>query len=384
MNLTGMWKVLKLQEKKENKMRINRTHKAVLSVIGVFAIAAILALIFFLGKNEENETVKAGFIMSGSMQEAGWNSMHYQGIKKACEELGAELLVKENVKEFSGQCEKALRELAEEGAQIIFLSSYGYSEEVHEVVKEYPEIVFYANSSEYHEKNMTSYFVRMYQARYLAGIIAGMQTKSGHIGYVAAMPNNEVNRGINAFTLGVKKVRPDAKVIVAWTGSWDDAEKETAAAEALIQHKQADVLTCHQNQNYVIEAAEAAGIDSIGYHMAVEGLSDHYLTAVVCNWQMVYQQIIREMLQGKANSETNYWIGLEKEAVGLSEYSDRVSREQREAVENAAEEIKKGRDIFSGEIYDTQGTLRCGENEAVSDEMLLEQFDWYVESVEFY
>lgn len=365
-------------------MKINRTQKSILFGIGIAAFAAILALILFAGKSREEETVKAGFIMSGSTQETGWNSMHYQGIKKACEELGAELLVKENIKEFSGQCETALRELAGEGAQIIFLSSYGYSEEVHEVVKEYPQIAFYANSSEYHEDNLTSYFVRMYQARYLAGIIAGMQTQSGQIGYVAAMPNNEVNRGINAFTLGVKRAKPDAKVNVAWTGTWDDEQKETAAANALIQNTGTDVITCHQNQNYVAEAAEAAGIDSIGYHMAAQGLSDHYLTAVVCDWQMVYQQMIREVLQGKANSQTNYWIGLEQDAVGLSEYSDLVSQQQKDAVEAAAAQIREGRDVFSGEIYDTQGNLRCGKNEVISDEMLLEQFDWYVESVEFY
>ncbi len=365
-------------------METNRTRNAVLLCIGLVITAVLLIGIFCFGKSGEEAAVKAGFIMSGSMDETGWNSMHYQGVKNACEELGAELLVKENIQEFSGQCESALRELAEEGVQVIFLSSYGYSQEVKDVVKEYPEIAFYANSSEYHEDNMTSYFVRMYQARYLAGILAGMQTENGRIGYVAAMANNEVNRGINAFTLGVKKANPDAKVVVAWTGAWDDAERETSAANALIKQEHVDVLTYHQNQMYVLDAAEAAGIDSIGYHMAAEGLSDHYLTSVVCSWQMVYQQMIREVMQGKANSEKNYWIGLEQEAVGLSEYSGRVTEEEKAAVEEAVEEIKNGRDIFSGEIYDTEGKLRCSENEVISDEILLEQFDWYVESVEFY
>lgn len=365
-------------------MEKSRTRNAVLLGIVIVVAAAIVALIFSIGNSRKQEAAKVGFIMSGSMNETGWNSMHYQGVKKACEELGAELLVKENIQEFSGKCEKALRELAEEGAKIIFLSSYGYSEEVRGTVREYPEIAFYANSSEYHEKNMTSYFVRMYQARYLAGILAGMHTHSGRIGYVAAMPNNEVNRGINAFALGVKAARPQAKVVVAWTGSWDDAEAETNAANALIKEERADVLTYHQNQTYVLDAAEAAGITSIGYHRAVEGLSERYLTAVECNWQMVYQQMIREVLQGNGNSEENYWIGLEQEAVRLSEYSAAVSEEEQKAIEAAAEKIRKGRDVFSGKIYDTQGKLRCDENEAISDLILLEQMDWYTESVEFY
>lgn len=361
-----------------------RMKKAALICLGLFVMAAILVLIIRFGKNEKQDVVRVGFIMSGSMQETGWNGMHYQGVKKACSQLGAQLSVKENVAEFCGQCEPALRELAKDGAQIIFLSSYGYSEEVREVVKEYPEIVFYGNSSEYHEKNMTSYFVRMYQARYLAGIIAGMHTKSGRIGYVAAMPNNEVNRGINAFALGAVRVNPDAKVVVAWTGAWDDADSEKKAADNLIHNAQADVLAYHQNQPYAAQAADAAGIDSIGYHVAAEGLSDHYLTAVICSWEKVYYQMIREALQGKGNSDSNYWIGLEQDAVGLSDYSAGVLAAERAEVEKAREEILKGRDIFSGEIYDRDGTLRCSANETISDEVLLEQFDWYVESVEFY
>lgn len=362
----------------------NKWKKRLLLGMAALVAVAILVLIVCFGNGKEKDMVKIGFIMSGSMTENGWNGMHYQGVKAACDKLGVQLLVKENVAEGKGQCEPALRQLAEEGAQMIFLSSYGYSEEVLQVVEEYPEIVFCVNSSEYHTDNMTSYFARMYQARYLAGIIAGMRTESGRIGYVAAMPNNEVNRGISAFTLGVKRVNPDARVIVAWTGSWDDKEKEQDAANRLIQEKKADVLTYHQNQAYVIEAAEAAGIDSIGYHMAAEGFSEHYLTAVVCNWELVYKQMIREFLQGKGNSQDNYWIGLEQGAVDLSTYSPAVTREIKKEVKRAKEEVLSGKDIFSGEIYDRDGTLRCGENETISDEMLLEQFDWYVEGVEFY
>lgn len=365
-------------------MAKSRINKAFLLCLGFLVLSVILVLIVRLGSEKEEKEVNIGFIMSGSISEAGWNGMHYKGVYEACDELGARLLVKENVKEFSGQCEKALRELADEGAQIIFLSSYGYSEEVCEVVREYPQITFYANSSEYHEKNMTSYFVRMYQARYLSGIIAGMQTKSNQIGYVAAMPNNEVNRGINAFALGVKRVNPTARVVVAWTGAWDDAQRETEEANHLIQDAKADVLTYHQNQTCVAKAAEEAGIYSIGYHIAAEGFSERYLTAVICNWNMVYQQMIRESMQGKGNSKDNYWIGLEKDAVGLSDYSESVSEEAKAEVKAAVEEIMNGRDIFSGEIYDRAGVLRCGENESISDEMLLEQFNWYVEGVEFY
>ena len=158
----------------------------------------IIILLFFMlmgfGNGKQKNNKKVGFVLSGSATEEGWNGMHYRGMKKACNEAEVDMLVSENVPEFSGQCEMAVRDLAQAGCELLVLSSYGYSEEVHHVAEEFPNVAFYVNSSEYHADNMTSYFVKMYQARYLAGIIAGMMTESNQIGYVAAMSNNEVNR----------------------------------------------------------------------------------------------------------------------------------------------------------------------------------------------
>lgn len=349
----------------------------------VVIVLVILLLIVFMGK-EKTEKTKVGFIMSGASNETGWNGMHYNGVKKACEALGAELIVKENVKEFNGECSVAIKELAKEGAGMIILSSYNYSSEVKDLVKEYPDIVFYGNSSEHHAENMTSYFVRMYQARYLAGIVAGQKTKSQTIGYVAAMKNNEVNRGISAFTLGVRSVNPEAEVVVAWTGDWDNEEEERQAAKKLVENAGADVLTYHQNQTNVIHMAEKLGVYSVGYHEALTGQSDRYLMSVVCDWEMVYKELIKSFLTGKANEKENYWIGMEVEAVGLSPYSREVTEEIQQSVEKAKQRIMLGSDVFSGMIYDTEGTLRCGEKEMIADEMLLEQFDWFVEGVKFY
>lgn len=346
-------------------------------------VLAIIAIILFFGREEKNGT-KIGFIMTGSIEEHGWNGMHYEGVKEACDKLGTTLMVREHVREFTGECIEAIRELAEEGAGMIILSSYGYSEEAKEIVKAYPQIVFYVNSSEYHDVNMTSYFARMYQARYLAGIVAGMKTVSGKIGYVAAMENNEVNRGINAFTLGVKRVNPSAEVVVTWTGAWDNEAEEKLAARELIETMQTDVLTYHQNRENIVNVAEEYGVYSIGYHIAPETSSDKNLTTVVCDWSPVYEEIIRAFLVGKGNIKDNYWIGLESAAVGLTQYSAAVTDEIQQEVEKAKQEILSGRDVFSGVIYDTTGILRCEEKETISDEVLLERLDWFVEGVRIY
>ncbi len=364
-------------------IKAKRNRMVIIAILAFCVVLSIILVITFGGKEEE-ETTKIGFIMSGSIDEKGWNGMHYDGIKKACDELEVELIVKENVLEFSGECNKAIKELVDEGANLIILSSYGYTEEAKDLVKEYPNVVFNGNSSEYHEDNMTSYFVRMYQARYLAGVVAGMKTKTNKIGYVAAMANNEVNRGINAFTLGVKSVNPNAEVIVDWTGNWDDAEAEKKAAEELVKECDADVLTYHQNQANVVEKAEELNVYSIGYHVPVEDCSEKYLTSVVCNWELVYKELVREYLIGKANQKENFWLGMEVGAVQLSSYSDEVTVDIVDAVDNAKNELISGKDVFSRVIYDNEGNLRCSDNETLSDEMLLENLNWYVEGVKFY
>ena len=352
-------------------------------VLAGLILVIIIVLIATLGMNRTSAP-KVGFIMTGSAEDGGWNGMHYQGVEYACSELGAELLVKENVLEGTGACEEAIRELAQEGASMIILTSYAYPLEVKEVIKEYPEISFYTTSAEYYAENMTSYFGRMYQARYLAGMIAGMQTQNNRIGYVAAMENIEVTRGINAFALGAKKVNPQAQIHVIWTGSWDNQQGEEQAANLLINQMSVDVITYHQNQHYVAKVADGAGIYSIGYNEAIEGLSEKYLTAAIFDWNTFYYEIVREFCQGRANSVRMHWFGIDKKVIRLSEFSSAVSEETKQVVEEAKQQLLSGVAVFSGEIYDNTGTMRCAEGENISDRVLLEEMDWYVDGVNIY
>lgn len=364
-------------------MKNSKLRQGLLLVMAAIVLVIMIVFIITTGY-DRNSVPKIGVIITGSINDDGWNGMHYQGVSYACEQLGAELLVKENVPEGTGRCAEAVQELVAEGAEMIILSSYAYPEEVKDVVRQYPEIVFYGISAEHYAENMTSYFGRMYQARYLAGMVAGMKTESGIVGYVAAMPNSEVNRGINAFTLGVRSVNEEATVNVIWTDTWEDSEKESVAANILIEKQGADVITYHQNQHYVAQVADKAGVYSIGYNATAEGLSGNYLTAAVWDWNELYFQIVREFMQGKANSVKRHWFGIDTGVVGLAEYSELVDEEIIGKVEMAKEEMCAGKDVFSGVIYDNTGGLRCDEGESISDEILLEKMDWYVDGVVIY
>ena len=364
-------------------MKLNKKKRTALLGILVLLVGILAAVLLFMGRSSSKKE-KIGFIMTGNIGEEGWNGMHYEGVSAACKNLGVELYVKENIIEFTGECGPAIEDLVKQGCKMIILSSYGYAEEVKGIIEKYPQISFYNSSFEYHSDNVTSYFSRMYQARYLAGIVAGMKTENNKIGYVAAMPVSEVNRGINAFTLGVKRVNPDAVVTVAWSNEWDNEAEERKQADKLIEDVGVDVITYHQNQTYVADEADKLGVYSIGYHQRLNNGSDKHLTAVVGDWKSTYEAIIKQYLRGNSQDYKVYWVGMDENAVKLADFSAAVSEDIKSEVSKATHEILSGKDVFSGVIYDNKGTLRCKEKQAIRDEDLLEHFDWYVEGVEIY
>ena len=350
--------------------------------LAFFALLAVLfvATVFRLSAEPVATPPKVGFITLGDIHDPGWNASHYEGVRAACDALDVELLVRDHVRENTGECPAAVRELAEEGCGLILLASFGYPAELQNLVAHYPNVSFAATSGP-SATNMTSYFIRIYQARYLAGALAGMKTKSGVIGYVAAKPNAEVNRGINAFALGAQRMNPDAKVVVAWTGSWEDPDKEAALAERLIREKGADLITYHQDDAAAAEAADRLGVDFIAYNASIPKGLTHGLATIRCGWDTYYGDILRRYMKGELNAVKNHWIGIDRGTVSITELSPEVTSNMRARLEALQHELVLDKLIFTGPIYDNQGVLRCGEGAAISDDSLHENINWLLRGV---
>lgn len=346
----------------------------------VLILVTISLLLIFFGK-EKKQTIIVGMVLTGGIDEPGWNRNHYIGLKEASENYDVELKVKQNIGEGSGESREAVAELIDLGAKLIILGSYNYNIEVEDLITQHPDVSFYCCSSSENDARTPTYFVRAYQARYLAGIIAGRQTTNNKLGYVAAMPNSEVNRGINAFTLGAQSVNPDVEVHVIWTGDWNNEERERNAAKTLIEEVGVDLITYHQNQDFVIQEAEKAGIYSIGYHEYSEGYSNRYLTAVLESWSSVYSEILKNYMQGKGDNKQLIWPGLEKAASSLAPCTELVDFETNDLVEKAKQHFQYGWDVFSGDIISTDGTYKCQSGETISDEILFSKMDWFVKGV---
>jgi len=354
-------------------------------IIASIIIVALVGGIYFITYHKaepdvtENAT-KVGVIMNGSKTDRSWNQAHYEALEKTAVELNLNITYKENV--LAENVTEIVDNFVKEECKIIIACSFEYGEHIVKAAEQYPEIFFFHATGTESRKNMSSYFGRMYQMRYLTGIAAGLQTETDEIGYVAAFPISEVNRGINAFTLGVRSVNPEATVYVKWTNSWGSDSLTAEATESLISKHNIDVIAMHSDSLEAVRIADGYGIASIGYNVDNSGFyPETFLTAAVWDWEKFYTPNILKCLQGKFEGR-NYWEGSDTGIIGTAPLSEKAKLGIAEAMEAEREHINSGTyDVFYGPIYDNKGKLRVEERESLSDNAMLNEFDWYVEGV---
>ena len=333
------------------------------------------------GESKKDEKMKVAFIYVGPVGDAGWSFAHDKGREYLLSQMpDVETTFIESVPE-GADAERVLTELAEKGNKVIFATSFGYMDYVQNVAKKYPDVTFLHCSGYKTAENVGTYFGRMYQPRYLSGLVAGKKTQSKVIGYVAAYPIPEVVRGINAFTLGVREANPDAVVKVVWTNTWYDPAKEKEAAKSLLDAG-ADVIAQHQDTPGPQQAAEEKGAFSIGYNTDMSQFAPKaYLTSPVWNWGPYYVEMVKAVKEGTWKSD-QYWGGMKDGITQLAPMTDLVDEETKALVEAKEREILGGTwDVFTGEIKDQTGTVRVNTGQIMTDEEML-SYDWFVEGVE--
>jgi len=332
------------------------------------------------GTSKTDEPYKLAFVYIGPPGDLGWTYEHDRARKVLEEHFGdkIETTYIENVEE-GPDASRVIRQYAQEGYDMIFATSFGYMDYMYEVAQEFPDVKFEHCSGYKTLDNMAVYFGRIYQARYLSGIVAGKMTKNGNIGYVGAFPIPEVVRGINAFTLGVRSVNPEAKVTVVWTNTWYDPVKEREAAVALLDAG-ADIIAQHQDTTEPQKAAQERGVLSIGYDSDMRAfVGDSVLTSPMWNWSEYYIDTVQAAIDGKWKTHS-YWEGLNEDVVRLADYSAKVPQDVRDLVETAKKEIIKNDQIFCGPIRDQAGNEVVAAGQCLTDEDKL-SMQFFVEGV---
>lgn len=325
--------------------------------------------------------LRVGFVYHGPIDDGGRTFMHEKGRLKLADNPDVEqTAVLEIGSEEAEQTKDAIDQLVANGANLVFMTGHDSTAAVTQSARQHGDVRFVHCGDFETASNIDVFCGRIYQARYLTGIIAGGMTKSGRIGYVAAEPTPQTIIGINAFTLGAQSVNADVEVVVNWTKSWYSPGQEQERARELIE-RGVDILTVHQDSPAALQVAEQHGIDAIGYQSDMSRFApSSILTSAVWNWGVVYERAV-DHLQGNEAQLRPTWLGLREGAVGLAPLSSRVPDELRRLVQQRQREIIEGRmSVFTGPISDVDGDVRILDGRVMTDEGL-QSMDFLIEGV---
>ena len=340
-------------------------------------------------QNKVKDSIKVGVVhLSDPAEGSGYTYTHDLGIQGMQQNLGLkddQIIRKLNVDDTDeAATKKAIEECIDEGCKIIFTTSWGYMKATAEMAEKYPD-VYFSHGTGYmsNGKNFNNYFGRIYQARYLSGIVAGMNTKKNKIGYVAAMDssNSEVTGGIDAFALGVYSVNTKAKVYVKVTNSWYNPDAEKEAAQKLLD-MDCDVITQHCDTAYPQTLAEKKGVYSIGYNSDMsKDAPNACLCSVIWNWSAYYTSAVQSVIDGTWDG-SNYYGGMKENLVGITELADFCAEGTKEKVEEAKSKILSGElGVFDGIIETNTGDTVGEEGKTLADSDITGKINWYFKTV---
>lgn len=279
---------------------------------------------------------------------------------------------------------KAIEECVSDGCNIIFTTSWGYMQVTADMAEKYPD-VYFSHGTGYmsNGKNFNNYFGRIYQARYLSGIVAGMNTKNNKIGYVAAQDssNAEVTGGIDAFAIGVESVNPKAKIYVDVTNSWYDEKKEKKASERLLSMG-CDVMTQHCDTSYPQTLAQEKGVYGIGYNSDMsKETPKSCLTSVIWNWSAYYTAAVKSVIDGTWDG-SNYYGGMAEGLVEITDLASFAADGTQQKVDEATAEILSGQNnVFDGVLETNTGKKIGQKGKTLDDATITGKINWYYRNV---
>ena len=365
-------------------------------IVGVLG-AAILGALYFMTSGEKatnvadksNEATKVGFVYLTTPGDHGWTYAHEVARQDVEKHFGdkVETTFVENVSEGPDSA-RVIRELAKQGNEIIFTTSFGYMDHTIKVAKEFPNVKFEHITGYKRSPNVATGNIRFYEGRYVQGVVAGLMTKSNKIGYLASFPIPEVIQGINAFGIGLRSVNPKAEVSVIWVNSWYDPVKEADAAKVHIAEG-ADILAQHTDSPAMLQTAQKAGVHGFGQSSDMKAFAPKaQLFSSVNNWGPYYISKIQQMMDGKWSTGDgpdhwagNTWVGMAEDYLVLSPFEN-MPADVAKAAAQASADIKSGKNkIFTGPIKDNSGKVRVPAGKTLNDGELFQTLDYYVDGI---
>lgn len=331
------------------------------------------------------KTLKVAFVYAKDTNSSSWTYAQEMGRIHVSKVFGDAISTSfvDNVPE-TAEAFGTLKQLAKDGNDVVFVTSPAFINATLKAALEFPETK-YLNCSETHSfKHVNTYFGRMYEPRFLAGIASGAVTKTNMLGYVGTRPISDVVNGINSFALGARMVNPNVKVKVEFINNWDDRQHAEEISEALIRQG-ADVISHHDTLSNRKET------DEYGVYALMDGKDgqkNEYIAAPVWNWGIFYEKMLRNLMKGSWKSFStgqkliNFWWGMDSGIVDFF-YSRRlVPTETQKLLDFMVKMICNGLyHPFTGPIYSQDGMLRVKKDEVATREQII-GMDWYVDIID--
>ncbi len=344
--------------------------------------SAALALGLATGAMAEDKT-KVGFVYVGPVGDGGWTYEHNKGRLAVEEHFGdkVETVFVESVPE-GPDAERVMTQMALEGADLIFTTSFGYMDPTINVAKKFPNVKFEHATGYKTADNVSVYSARFYEGRAVQGHIAGKMTESNIIGYIGSYPIPEVIRGINSAYIHAKKVNPDVEFKIVWAYTWFDPAKEADAATVLIEQG-ADVILQHTDSTAPQAAAQEAG-NVITFGQASD-MSEYApfprVSSIIDNWAPYYIARTQAVMDGSW-ATVNTWDGIREGMVEIGEISDAVPADVKEEALAMKAAMAAGEyHPFSGPLKKQDGSDWLAEGET-ADDGTLAGMNFYVEGLE--
>jgi basic membrane protein A len=329
------------------------------------------------------DKTKVGFVYVGPVGDGGWTYEHDKGRQAVEAEFGdaVETVFVESVPE-GPDAVRVMQQMALDGADLIFTTSFGYMDQTLEVASKFPDVKFEHATGFKTADNVGIYSARFYEGRAVQGHIAGNLTKSNIVGYIGSFPIPEVVRGINAAYLAAKAVNPDVQFKIVWAYTWFDPAKEAEAANVLIEQG-ADVVLQHTDSTAPQAAAQAAGnVYTFGQASDMaEYAPMPRVSSIIDNWGPYYIARTKAVMDGTWTSDST-WDGISAGMVGIGEITNAVPADVKASAEALRDAIAAGEvHPFTGPVNKQDGSVWLADGETADDGTLL-GMNFYVEGIE--
>ncbi len=363
---------------------------------GIISLLLVFSMLFSFASCKGNEKVsqselKIGMIYNYAVTANNvFDAYHRDGIEAAADKLSLDKktqIVSKNVKGTDKNAETVIREAATEGCMVIFALSQEYADACEKLATEFPDIKFicYA-STKTNDTNLTSFFAKIYEAEFLAGIAAGLKSKANAVCYIAPQSklDSEVSLCVNAFARGIIVSNPNVKPYVYVTNTdknWFDLSVEPSYAEYVIKRTKCDVIAQYAATDLIPNSAAKSKVYSLGFGSDMKSSApDYFMFSPVWNWSVYYTKILGDIINGTFTTAP-YLGGIKEGVVGISTMNETTCDNNiTTGVNTYLEKFKstEGYDVFSVEVKDSFSELKLAADADYTYEQLVSGIDYYI------